>query len=444
MGNKKHGEEYEETRNGAITYLEKDMNDDVIMSYQNSPNPFTKQGITVLINQRNTQRKVLLKSIQEFEELKASIENDKKEENKESNVQIKTEENIDMNENGEAVINVENDEEFAGKNLNGDGSTNESDAKDDEKDIDAKIEELNEKADEMEALKDDFIGSEESVKNMRSSLLKDNVSSGIMLDARMKYEQAQDNLNYETAKHMIEKNILVAKREAVILEINRAIGKGENLEDLQNNLIDLNNQIDDLDQTFNNQFSIIQAEVTEAHNGLVSASKEVINTVRADFRNSYKQIQNYSEDGILKSEKIDMNKNMNRFISLTTYDDNILYSGKNGAIDQQTININGKVVRVVSMETSMGADTSFMNGNVMQMETGVGKGNTYVTRDSNGSLVADDPEVEDALKRIGINNIDDIGAACEEMDKKAEKREKEEVDEEQEYPIQSLNVSDED
>ena len=66
------------------------------------------------------------------------------------------------------------------------------------------------------------------------------------------------------------------------------------------------------------------------------------------------------------------------------------------------------------------------------------KNNNYVTRDSNGSLIADNPEMEDSFDRIGIQNVDDIGAACEEMDEKAAKREKEEIEEEQEYPTQSL------
>ena len=76
MGKKKHGEEYEETRDGAITYLNTDMNYDVISAYQKSNNINIRQGISVLINQRNSKRREFVQSIEEFDALKASIEND--------------------------------------------------------------------------------------------------------------------------------------------------------------------------------------------------------------------------------------------------------------------------------------------------------------------------------------------------------------------------------
>ena len=40
---------------------------------------------------------------------------------------------------------------------------------------------------------------------MKGSFMKDSNTAGIMLVARLAYEQAQDDLNYETAKHMVEK-----------------------------------------------------------------------------------------------------------------------------------------------------------------------------------------------------------------------------------------------
>lgn len=439
MEKKKHSEEYEETRDGAITYLTKDLNNDVITMYQNSSNPFTRQSITVLINQRDSQKKVLLNSMQEFDKLKASIENEiGGNENKKNDIEIK--EKINSQGDGEAVINIEEIEDLDGKNSN-DGEDTSETAED--KDVDNKIQELEEMADEMEKMKENYLDSENSLKNMKGVCLKNSVVAGVMLEARARYERAQDMFNYETAKHMIEKNILVAKREAVILEINRAIGRGDNLDGLQDNLIDLNNKITDLDQDFNNLFPTLQAEVESSREGLKTAQKEVTKTVRADFRNSYKQIQQYSEEGILKSEVIDMNKNMNRFLIASSYDDNIISNGKNGAIETQTINIEGKVVRVLTQETSMGVNTSFMDGNIEHMSTGVGQNNNYVTRDSNGNLIADNPELKDALKRIGIESIEDIGTICEEMDQKAEERDAEEIDEGQEFPDPSLQTSDE-
>ena len=444
MVKKRHGEEYEEARDGAITYLSKDMNDDIITAYQNSKDPSIKQGITVLINQRNSQRKVFLNSMKEFDELKNSIENENKnEEGKSKDLTI--EENVNEQGDGEITVNVDNKDEYAGKNSNDGDNNNENSA--DEKDLDTKIKELDDKANEMEKLGEALLLSDSSVNMMKNSFMKNCKDAGIIMEARIKYENAQDVLALETAKHMVQKNILVAKREAVILEINRAIGRGDNLDSLQNNLIDLNNQIEDLDRTFDNVFPMLQKEVTNAHNELKEASKEVMKSVKADFRNSYKQIRNYSEDGILQNETIDMNveknNHMNRVAMATTYDDSILSNGKNGAIDAQTININGQIIRVVSRETSMGVDTSFMDGNTVQMETGVGQNNTYVTRDNNGNLIADNPDVKDTLERIGIENVNDIGKACEEMDEKADKREKEEIDEEEEYPYPSLNTNDE-
>jgi hypothetical protein len=104
MGNKKHSEEYEETRDGAITYLNQDMNDDVISAYQKSSNINTRQSISVLINQRNSKRIEFVKSMEEFDVLKTSIESDISGKKSQESNNISVNSDIDVLGNGENVI----------------------------------------------------------------------------------------------------------------------------------------------------------------------------------------------------------------------------------------------------------------------------------------------------------------------------------------------------
>ena len=79
-----------------------------------------------------------------------------------------------------------------------------------------------------------------------------------------------------------------------------------------------------------------------------------------------------------------------------------------------------------------------MDGNTTQLETGVGVGNNYISRDENGSFIADNPELADSLNKIGINSVEDIGSTCNEMKEKAENRDEEEIDEDMETTDPSL------
>ena len=160
-------------------------------------------------------------------------------------------------------------------------------------------------------------------------------------------------MNLTTAKFMIEKNILVAKREAVILDVNRAIRNDEDVSSLQISLIELNNQIENLDSEYEQVFPKLQAEVSNTHANLQETSKEITKKVSADFRNSYKQMKNYSEEGILTSESTDLTKNLNKVVLNTSYDDSILADGNNNSTTAQTININGQTVRVVQQNILM-------------------------------------------------------------------------------------------
>lgn len=57
-------------------------------------------------------------------------------------------------------------------------------------------------------------------------------------------------------------------------------------------------------------------------------------------------------------------------------------------------------------------------------------------------MIADSPELEDALERIGIENINDIEEACEAIEEKAQEHDAEEIDEEYNYPNVNLIIND--
>ena len=341
-----------------------------------------------------------------------------------------------MDKNGDGIITVEEIENEREMQTSDSGSDNDNTG---ESDTEKQLSELEKKADEIEKLGEALISSEESLTAFKSKEMLKDVDTGVLLDARMKKEKAQDEMNLTVAKYMVQKNMLVAKREQVIMEVNKEIGRGgTNLAGLQDNLIDLNNQIENLDKEFHLVLPELQNRVAEAQKEMSNAEKQVMTQVKADFRNSYKQIREYTDDGILKNEKIDMTKNLNRFACSTTYDTDILSKDKISGISAQTININGSVVRVVNTECSHGMDTSYMDGNTTQLETGVGVGNNYISRDENGSFIADNPELADSLNKIGINSVEDIGSTCNEMKEKAENRDEEEIDEDMETTDPSL------
>lgn len=409
-----HKEEYEGTRDGAITYFRKeDLDDNLIKMYGNSKDLNKKMRIVAIVKQKNENKEVFLNSMEEFEELREKIEKKSK---------YKKVETKDRAEDEKEIIVSEN-------------STNDDSNDDNSKDnnLDKDMKELENKAKELEKIGTTLNSDLDSLNSLKNSLMSESVYLGVMLEARQAYEQAQDKINLTTAKYMVEKNILVAKREKIVLDINRAINRGEDVSSLSSLLVEVNNQVENLDASYNQEFPRLQAELSTAHQSLQNTSKEVVKKVSADFRNSYKQIQNYTEDGILQNESVDLTKNLNRVVMNTSYDASVLANGKASSIEAQTINIDGKVVRVLSQENASGVELSYNDGNTEQMKTGVGDVQ-YVTRDENGSLIADNPELEDSLKRIGVESVEDIAAACSEIDEKAEERDGEDIDEDMEFP----------
>lgn len=346
---KNHREEYVEVKNGAITYFKNaNREDNVINLYEQSKDLNKKMKIVAIVNQKESHKKVFLNSIEEFERLKDEIEQ------KSPKAKVVEKEN----EEGEIEIDVQED------------YTDESNNVETEKDVSTQIDELEEKAKNMEEAGNLLLSDINSLNKMKNSLMSESVDLGIIVEERMRYEQAQDKMTLITAEYMIEKNILVARREAVILNINRAIAEGDDISGLQDLLISLNGQIEDLDAECEEVLPNLQKEVSSAYCELQNASKEVMKKVSADFKNSYKRIRNYSEDGILQSESTDLTKNLNRVVLNTAYDASVVSDGKLPAINAQTININGQTVRVVSTEHAHGVDASFMDGNVEQMRAG--------------------------------------------------------------------------
>lgn len=411
---KSHSDEYKETKDGAITYFEKEKNGEVIEAYQNNKDSDTKFKISVLIKQKDKNEQLFIESLNEFEELKNNVE---------SKIEGKTkvEEKEDVNGDREVTISVEDDD-----TPNSESESTNSDAN---KDIEKEVDELKNKAEEMKKLGKQLENDNKSVNAAASSLMKDSVSSYIMLQARMDYEVALETQKMETATYMIEKNILVAKREAIILKIKLAIQKEEDVSGLSRELRNIENTITKKDEQFSNNFSTLQNYVSNTHEALKNASKEITEKVQADFRNSYKKIRNYDESGFLTKETTDLTKNLNRAVYTAEYSGDVLTNGKQNSITNETININGQVARIITTEHSGGVQSSFLDGNTEQFTTNAGNIQT-ITKDSDGHLIACDPELEDTLKnKLGIENVDDIDEACRAIDEKAEANELEEEEE---------------
>lgn len=420
-----HDKEYEETKDGAITYFESNRTNEVIEAYQNSNNPNIKNRITVLIKQKDKNEQLFVNSLEEFEEIKSKVEADIK---KKSEINVEEKENS----NGEKEITID-----ASENEETDFETSE----DRNTKVDPKkdIEELEEKAKKMEEIGEQLKNDNQSVNASANSLMSNSVLSGIMLQAKMDYESAQNKLKMTTAAYMIEKNILVAKREALILKIKIAIQREENVAGLSDELNNVEKTLQQKDMEYNNAIPKLQNDVSEKYFSLENAKKEVSDKVQADFKNSYKSIKNYNADGILTKETVDLTKNLNRIVHTAEYNADLLSNRKENSITNETININGKVARVITVEHNGGVQNSFLDGNTEQFTTNAGNIQT-VTRGSDGDLIADNPELEDSLKKLGIENVDDIDEACQKIDEKAEKNEIEDREDDEYTP--SLNVED--
>ena len=424
---KSHSNEYKETKDGAITYFEKEKDGEVIEAYQNNKNLDTKFKISVLIKQKDKIEQLFIESLNEFEELKNNVESKIK-------GKTKVEEKENVNGDKEVTISAEDDDTP--------NSNTESTNSDANKDIEKEVAELENKAEEMKELGEQLKNDNKSVNATASSLMKDSVSSYIMLQARMDYEVALEKQKMETATYMIEKNILVAKREAIILKIKLAIQKEEDVSGLSDELRNIENTITEKDKQFSNKFPTLQNDVSNTHEALKNASKEMTEKVQADFRNSYKKIRNYDESGFLTKETTDLTKNLNRAVYTAEYGGDILANGKQNSITKETININGQVARIITTEHSEGVQSSFLDGNTEQFTTNAGNIQT-ITKDSDGHLIACDPELEDTLKnKFGIENVDDIDEACRAIDEKAKDNELEEKEEEHDMPNPSLYESD--
>ena len=100
---KSHSNEYKETKDGAITYFEKEKDGEVIEAYQNNKNLDTKFKISVLIKQKDKNEQLFIESLNEFEELKNNVESKIK-------GKTKVEEKENVNGDKEVTISVEDDD----------------------------------------------------------------------------------------------------------------------------------------------------------------------------------------------------------------------------------------------------------------------------------------------------------------------------------------------
>ena len=100
---KSHSNEYKETKDGAITYFEKEKDGEVIEAYQNNKNLDTKFKISVLIKQKDKNEQLFIESLNEFEELKNNVESKIK-------GKTKVEEKENVNGDKEVTISAEDDD----------------------------------------------------------------------------------------------------------------------------------------------------------------------------------------------------------------------------------------------------------------------------------------------------------------------------------------------
>lgn len=415
-----HSEEYKETKDGAITYFENNEESEVIKLYENSSNFDIKNKITVLIKQKDKNEQVFVQSLNEFEAIKEKVEANINKENGD-----KVEENENSNGDKEIIVTKKDEVEISSTEVT--------------KDIKNDVKELEKSAEKIEELATQLKEDTMSVNMCASSLMQESVIGNIMLQEKMEYENAKNELKIVTATYMIEKNVLIAKREAIILQIKLAIQREEDVSGLSNELRNIENTITEKDSIFNKRFSVLQNDVSKKYFSLENAKKEVSNKVQADFKNSYKTIRKYNADGILTNEAVDLTKNLNRIVHTAEYNANILSDGKEKSITNETININGQIARIVTTEHTGGVEHTFLDGNTEQFTTNAGNKQT-VTKDSDGDLIADNPELEDSLKKLGIENVDDIDEACQKIDEKTEKNEIEDREDDEYTP--SLNVED--
>ena len=161
-----HKEEYEEARDGAIEYFEKDRTDEVITLFESSKDPKKKENTQRLVKQKEEHEKKYTKTVEEFDEIKTSAED---------------------NDGGE------NDEK-------------------EEKDIDKKVKELYEKAKTLDEAGNDLLEDITSVKGQKSSFLKELVDTlDIDSNVKMRYTSRlmEASKEYKNCKHC--KSLLACK-----------------------------------------------------------------------------------------------------------------------------------------------------------------------------------------------------------------------------------------
>lgn len=360
--------------------IEEDLKAELLKEYHDSKDP-------------NTRAKVLMQAINLEKNGSMTFTNDEMSQMKEE---------LNGPFNGEEKNEIENDE---------DNSNNET--------TEEKIDELFELVDEMEEIQESLEQDNENNTNYINNC-KD---TKCINEARANYELELDNYRMEIAKWIVEKNRLVAKREALLLkDIRGAINRGEDLTPLQNEFIEIENQINSLDNNYESRFGTLRENLEKSQNEL-KGQKDVVRTNMAKKGIAINRQKTYLE-GVLNSDIVSFPRANGQNLAMQIYYPDIMNTAPEKSENYVVRALIGsEVITIFTKGNELSTDNSFVADGVEYASTSIGEKNK-VLRDKNSSLLRDYPELEEVLGELNIDATEPA-EVCDDMEKEQEEKEKE-------------------
>ena len=227
-----------------------------------------------------------------------------------------------------------------------------------------------------------------AVNQRKQDLMKRDVATRKLLDAKVRLEAAKDRMDMHAARHVAEKYRMMMLLEQVRLQLVReiALGAKENdstVQNLRHQISGLTNQIASMESQFEAERGSFATEFGNAKAELDNCSKQVEYESKSsqNTNDKYARVLDYSDDGVLNGSTMQGQKNDRRVGEKEIFDERgvMIFDVADVLARTKSINIDGITV-MCTTEFGPGdnVEDSFYIGDMEQLEINTTGGNADV------------------------------------------------------------------
>ncbi len=211
----------------------------------------------------------------------------------------------------------------------------------------------------------------------KRELCKRDANAKKILEERAMLEQTKDDMDFDAARHVVEKNKILFQIEELKLEIMRKLSSGMKMTDMSVEacavqIEGLTEKMQKLEVEFANRREGFATKLEGCRTALDNAQKQAMleRENAGDGKNKYRRFLTYSEDGILNGTKTEMLRDGRTVMEEEVFDEKgvIVYDAADLLSRKKTINIDGTVVTCVASFDENNINDKYLIGEEVRLD----------------------------------------------------------------------------